>query len=418
MPTPTAPHLAELRLTYTEAGAVDAYLAAVLRGFHADYVQDLWQHSRRVLEPARCFGFTVDGRWVSTCGAYGRVMSIPGGSVPVAAVTIVTVQPSYRRRGLLRAMMKHQLEDLLEHRREPVALLWASESLIYGRFGYGHCAPRLRISGQTRSTAFLPTVILGKGSVGEVGRDDAFELIPALHNRFLRDRPGSLDRTAAWWEVTLHDPEAWRKGSAAMRFALHFTADGRPDGYVIFRIKEDDDRTGPAGEVEVLDVDAGEPSGYAALWRFVLDLDLVRTYVRRGAPLDEPLRHLVADQRAVAGEFVDGTYARLVDVPRALEARTYAADTDTVIELSDSLLPANDGLFRLETSASGARAGRTHSSPDLTMTVRDLGAVYLGGSSLNAIHQAGLVVEHRTGAVQRLAAALGSPRAPYCRDFF
>lgn len=418
MPTPTAPHLAELRLAYADAGALDAYLAAVLRGFHADYVQDLWQHSRRVLEPDRCFGFTVGGRWVSTCGAYSRVMSVPGGSVPVAAVTIVTVQPSYRRRGLLRAMMKHQLEDLLEHRREPVALLWASESLIYGRFGYGHCAPQLRISGQNRSAGFLPSVTLGDGSVGEVGRDDAFELLPALHNRFLTDRPGSLDRSGAWWQVILHDPEAWRRGSAAMRFALHFTADGRPDGYVIFRIREDGDRTGPAGEVDVLDLDAAEPASYAALWRFVLDLDLVRTYVRRGAPPDEPLRYLVADQRSVASEFVDGTYARLVDVPRALAARTYAADTDTVIELSDPLLPANDGLFRLETSASGARVGRTHGSPDLTMTVRDLGGVYLGGPSLNALHHAGLVVEHQPGAVQRLARAFGSPHAPYCRDFF
>jgi len=418
MPTPIAPHLAELTLTYAEPEGLDSYLAAVLRGFHEDYVRDLWQHGRRVLEPDRCFGFTVDGRWVSTCGAYGRVMTVPGGTVPVAAVTIVTVQPAYRRRGLLRAMMQHQLQDLHDHAREPVALLWASESSIYGRFGYGHAAPRLRVSGQTRSTGFLPTVSLGDGSVGELDRDDAFELIPALHARLLPDRPGALDRSQAWWDVTLHDPEAWRKGSAAMRFALHYTSTGRPDGYLIFRIRGGEEGAGPAGEVEIIDLDAGEPASYAALWRFVLDLDLVRTYVRRGAPLDEPLRYLVADQRAVRSELIDGSYARLVDVPRALEARTYAAESDTLIELSDPLVPGNEGLVRLETSPTGARVTRASGSADLTMTVRDLGACYLGGMPLNALRAAGLVVEHTPGAVQALGAAFGSARAPFCRDFF
>ena len=113
-----------------------------MRGFHADYNAENWTAGRGVFEPARNFGYAVDGKWISTCGAYSRVMTVPGGAVPVAAVTFVTVQPSYRRRGLLTQMMQHQLADIVERGTEPVALLWASESSIYGRFGYGRATAR------------------------------------------------------------------------------------------------------------------------------------------------------------------------------------------------------------------------------------------------------------------------------------
>src|SRR5215210_2688191 len=136
-------------------------------------------------------------------------MTVPGGSVPTAAVTIVTVSPTYRRRGLLTAMMKHQLDDI-HRRQEPVALLWASESLIYGRFGYGQATPRLRISGQTRSSAFLPGVDLGGGSVGEVERDEWLAAAEPLYERLPAQRPGGLNRNADWWRVHIHDPEQRR----------------------------------------------------------------------------------------------------------------------------------------------------------------------------------------------------------------
>ena len=127
----TPPHLAELELTYATADRVEEYFTAVLRGFHEDYTPTLWRPHQAVFEPERNFGFTVDGRWVSTCGAYSLQMMVPGGAVPVAAVTLVTVHPSYRRRGLLRQMMTHQLQGIATRGIEPVALLWASEAAIY-----------------------------------------------------------------------------------------------------------------------------------------------------------------------------------------------------------------------------------------------------------------------------------------------
>ncbi len=418
MPTPTAPHLAEPTLTYTDSEHVSEFLAAVSRGFHGDFDESVWGPHRQVTEPERCFGFTVDGQWIATCGAFSRQLTVPGRTVPVAAVTVVTVHPSYRRRGLLTAMMKHQLEQIAERATEPVALLWASETLIYGRFGYGHAAPRAKLTGQTRSTAFLPRVQVAGGSVGEVERVVAEPIIQGLHAELLPDRPGALDRSAAWWRVTLHDPEKWRHGWAARRFAVHYARNGSPDGYVVFRVKEGMDVTGPTGEVEILELDAVDPGGQAALWRFVLDLDLVRTYHHGLASVGEPLRYLVADQRSISTQIVDGTFARLVDVRRALAARSYVAETDLVIGVIDELLPANDGAIRLQTSASGASVSRARRRPDLVMDVRELGSVYLGGVSLNDLHRAGLIEERRKGAVAAASSAFGWTRPPLTPDHF
>jgi predicted acetyltransferase len=372
-----------------------------------------------VFEPERSFGFEVDGRWISTCGVYSRTLTVPGGTVPVAAVTVVTVHPSYRRRGLLTEMMKHQLNDVHERGEEPVALLWASESGIYGRFGYGQAGPQVRLSGKTKTTAFRPDVDLGSGSVGEVERDEAIPIIKRLHQDLLPRRVGALNRTDDWWVVRWHDPEQWRHGASAYRFALHYDHSGRPDGYVAFRVKNDWSESGAEVSVEELDADSAEAR--AALWRFVLDLDLVRRFVRQNAPLDESVRYLVADLRSVKTEDQDGTYARLVDVPRALEARRYLADLDVTIRVEDPLLSYNSGTIRLEASRSGAsvtRVTRGRRRPDLVMGVRDLSAILPRWNFARALARAGLVTERTKGAAAATGAAFGWSQPPFCPDFF
>ena len=419
MPTPrTPPHLAQPQLTYASEGDNDSYLTAIVRGFHEDFVADQWEAERKVTEWDRCFGFTVQDRWIATCGAYSRVMTVPGGQLPVAAVSIVTVAPPYRRRGLLNQMMKHQLEDVQRRGVEPVALLWASESLIYGRYGYGHASPRLTLSGPTRRLSFLPGVSLGAGSVDEVSQEEFLAGASVVQADLVGDRPGALARTPEWWGVKLFDPEAWRRGAGALRFALHYDGDGEVDGYATFRVAESDKSAHPGREVRVLDLDAARPDAYAALWRFLLDLDLIRSFSRRIAPVDEPLRYLVADHRAVGTEVLDGTYARIVDVPAALAARSYSREVDLVLELTDYLLPANAGRWRLRTSAADAQVEPTGSSPDVTMDIRELGAGYLGGTSFDALHRAGLILEHTADAASQLAAAFSWPLLPFCPDEF
>jgi len=423
MPAPligrvTPPHLAQRDLVYATPERVDEFFAAVVRGFHDDYVAEMWEPHRKVFEFDRSFGFQVDGRWISTCGAYSRILTVPGGSVPAAAVTVVTVQPSYRRRGLLTEMMKHQLLDIHERGAEPIALLWASEAAIYGRYGYGQATPQLHLTGKTKTTAFLPGVDLGTGSVGEVERDEAIPIIKRIHQTLLPDRSGALNRDDNWWAVRWHDPQGWRRGASAYRFALHYDHRGRPDGYVSFRVKTNWEESESASEVIISELDAVAGPGRAALWRFVLDLDLVRRFSAGGAPADEPLRYLVHDLRSVKAELGDGTYARLVDVSRALEARRYLTDVDVIIAVEDSLLTHNSGSIRLEAGPDGASVTRTRRRPDLIINVRELSAIYLGGTPLAALARAGLIQERTKGAALAAAGAFAWSQPPFCPDFF
>ena len=414
---PTAPHLAEPRLTLLDPAGTGDFRAAALRVFGDEHDPELWP-SRAVLEPERMFGFTVDGRWIATCGAYTRTMTVPGGQVPVAAVSFVSVSPGYRRRGLLNQMMRHQLDDVVARGTEPVALLWASEAPIYGRYGYGPATARLRVTGATRDSAFRPDVDLGDGSVGEVEPDEWRAAVAGLHAAWLPERPGALDRTEGWWSLLMFDHPSRRGGASPLRFALHHDREGEPDGYLAFRVRPSEhEGPAPGMRVEVTGVDGASPSVVARLWRFVLDLDLVASYTAEVA-VDEPLPYLLRDPRSLQATFIDGTYARLVDLPRALEARRYAAAADLVLEVQDAWLPQNAGRFRLRTSADGAVVTRVDDEPDVALDVRELGAVYLGGTAPAALHRAGLLAQRSPGAVASLTAAFAWSRQPYCSDFF
>ncbi|MDQ1461465.1 MAG: hypothetical protein QOI08_2949, partial [Actinomycetota bacterium] len=80
------------------------------------------------------------GRMVGVSRTYSFELTMPGGAMlPAAAVSWVSVQPTHRRRGVLTQMMKAMHDDARD-RGEAAAILTASESSIYGRFGYGVAA--------------------------------------------------------------------------------------------------------------------------------------------------------------------------------------------------------------------------------------------------------------------------------------
>ncbi|KQT90682.1 hypothetical protein ASG49_13040 [Marmoricola sp. Leaf446] len=417
---PPAPHLAEPSLEQVTPATFVDWTKAFARGFHEEHHPETEDLDREVFEDDRSFGFRVGDRWVATCGALTRELTVPGGaSVPTAAVTVVTVHPPYRRRGLLSAMMRHQLDDVAR-RGEPLAALWASESLIYGRFGYGPAVSRLRLHGRTRSLDFLPGVATG-GSVDEVTREQFEAVVRPLHERLRRTRPGTMARPADHsWEMALLDRPFVRDGATELRHVVHWSRAGEVDGFATYRFKEGGTATEPDSEVRVQELWAEDPVAHATLWRYLLDLDLARRFLARNAASDEPLRLLVRDARAVGTEVLDALYVRLVDVPAALRARSYAAPVDVVLEVTDELLPANAGRWRLRTDgpAASTTVERTSDPADVSLGVLELGTAYLGGVRLTDLHRVDRVTEHTSGAVAAAGTALSWHRDPWCPDFF
>lgn len=418
----TPPHLAELRLTGLTADGFDAFDLAEQRGFQEEKPAEHRELDRQVVDPARFFGFTVGERWVSTFGSFARQLTVPGGAaIPVSAVTSVTVHSAYRRRGLLRRSMLHEFERCRD-RGEAIAALYASESGIYGRFGYGNAASDAVLSGRTGALGLRDEVAAALdaagGSVDEVPRESFVGMVREMHDRLRADRPGSLDRPDAWWNAELSDPPAWREGATALRCVVSYDVSGRVDGQATYQFKDGDDAGNAAGEVRIREVEAESAIACARLWRYLANLDLARKFSLQRAPVEYVLRYLVADPRAVVTRLQDALYVRLLDVPAALSARRYARDIDTVMELVDPMLPDVAGRYALRGSPEGAEASRTDRAADMTLSVRDLASAYLGETSLSTLHAAGLVAEHRPGAVARAATAFGWPIAPFCADMF
>lgn len=415
MSLPPAPHLTEPQPTDVTEESLEAWSRAASYGFHEEFHAESLDVDRKVFELDRSYGHTVDGRWVSTFGALTRRLQVPGGAdVDVAAVTMVTVHAPYRRRGLLSAMMRRQLEDCVA-RGEPLAVLWASESVIYGRYGFGPAVPRRLVRGRTRRLAFRPEVPTS-GSVAEVTLEDLEPVARRLHPA-LRT-PGTMARDDdTGWLFPFHDLEHFRDGATALRAAVHYDEAGEPDGFATFRVKDASEATAPDSEVRVGEL-WGEGAAYAGLWRHLLDLDLVRRFRYSNLEADGVLPWLLVDQRAADTRLSDGLFVRVVDVAAALRARAYAAPVDVVIEVDDPVLPDNSGRWRLTTDGTTTSVERTDDPADLALDVRELGTVYLGGVALGELHRAGRVVEHTPGAVVAASAALGWHRAPWCPDFF
>src|SRR3954454_325262 len=343
----------------------DDFGRAALSAFHQELNDADRERYARIDEPERSLAWFDDGRIVATAGAYTRVLTVPGAVVPCAAVTAVAVVATHRRRGLLTAMMRRQLEDLRE-RGDSVAALWASEGGIYARFGYGIAARAARLAAR-RPGARLPGPAVGKplraGPAGE-----HVEVMRAVHERVLRRRPGMLDRPGPWWRDRLDDPESLRHGAQPLQAVI------TEDGYALYAVRPDSGEDGPAGEVRVRELVAARPDAHAQLWAFLLDQDLTRTITWRLAPVDEPLWLALTDPRAVRMTLTDSLWVRLLNVPAALGARSYAIDADVVIAVADRFCEWNTGRYRL----SGDGCERTQAAADLALDVCPLAAAYLG----------------------------------------
>ncbi len=408
------------RLRPATAAEWPAFAKAMSAGFGKDASAAWLEAPPALAEMDRSLSLWDGDRVAATAGIYSRELTVPGAVVPCAGVTWVTVSPTHRRRGVLTAIMRRQLTELHEQEREPVAALWASEGSIYGRFGYAPAAVRGGLTGRTPELALRPDVDLGPGTVTPASPEDYRAAAVRVHEQVRRFVPGNLARPSAWWDRLMEDPPERRGGATARRYLLHTEPDGTVTGYASFRVTGawDDDTGRPEGTVAVEEVRALGTPAYAALWRYLLSIDLVRTVRARTASVDDPIRYLVADPRALHVRPVDSLWVRLVDVGRALAARRYPTPINLVFEVRDPFCPWNDGRWALTAHPAGGFCAPTDSDPDLVLGIEELSAAYLGGVSLATLQAAGRVTEVSPGAVTLAATAFSWPVTAWCPDDF
>ena len=404
------------QLRDTLAGDFEAIFELLSDAFAATDIDDQREAERLTFEPSRCHVIVHGGRIVGSAGAYSRELTIPGSIVPAAHVSMVSVEPTHRRRGLLNRLMSHQLRSV----SESIAVLWASEGRIYQRYGYGMATrtASLRING--REVALLPSVPSAVGTLRSAVPAHVRKELSEVYSRVRAERPGLSGRSETWWEHVTSDASSRRNGYTAKRAVLHEDADGNVTGYAIWRAKSEwDDGGGPNGDAQVLELIAVNPEAYTALWRFLLAVDLTRTVTARLASVDEPLFYLVNEARQLGMRVGDGLWLRIVDLPAALADRRYAAPLDVVIDVTDPLLEQNAGRWRLRVAEDGsATCERTGDQADLACHIADLGASYLGGTPLTHLGLAGRVTELRPGALAAASTAFGWHATPTSIEIF
>ena len=404
----------------------DAFYAVDLHAFHGRPMPD-----QRRAEVIRLFEFdrslvAFDGDSpVGISGVYSLRMCLPGAMAPVAGVTFIAVLPTHRRRGILSSLIRRQFAHIRD-RGEAIAVLWSSEAGIYGRYGYG-------------AASWHSTFTFGRNE-GELGRqappagpglrlrlaepESVRAELAKIYETMLPTRPGMFARDELWWNRVLATADEGQADTDPLRCLLAEDDNG-PRGYALYSgTSRWDGQTFLADSaLSISEMLATDSAATAAIWADLLSRDLTTEFTAELRPADDPLLHMLADPRRARPRVSDGLWVRLTDLPRALSQRRYACPADVVIEVTDAMLPQNAGRWRLSTSAPrGAEAAQglaasceSSAAPaDMTLDVSALGAAYLGGTRLGALAGAGLVAEHRPGAVAGLSAAMSWDPAPWC----
>jgi predicted acetyltransferase len=392
------------------------WLEAVETAFGEGVREERIAGFERIIERDRMLA-AVDGDAIVGGGAiFSLGLTIPGGELPAAGVTAVGIMPTHRRRGALTELMRRQFRDA-RSRHEALAILWASEGSIYQRFGYGLASLSSTIE-VPQARAIFRTKLEAEGRIRFIDREEATRIFPPVHDRIRRETPGFITRTAAHWDVEVLDDPAWRRNGAGPRFLTVHEVDGVPEGYLIYRIREDWDSTGFKSTLEVRELMAATHRALRELWSFCFSVDLVAT-VRSGlGRADHPLLLMLTEPRRLKLTLGDALWLRILDVPGALTARGYAASDRLVLELTDAFLPDQAGRWMLDTTGDRPHIERTETPPDLELDITDLGAIYLGAFAPSELARAGRTSQITSGATGRADALFATGQRPWCPEVF
>ncbi|NNG18674.1 GNAT family N-acetyltransferase [Naumannella sp. ID2617S] len=351
---------------------------------------------------------------IGTFVSFEKTLNVGAGRLlPAHLVSQVTVRPTHRRQGILRRMMT---DDLTAARDDGLAIaaLTATEATIYGRFGFGPASFCQRISVTTDARFQLrhPTT----GRVELTDQETMGRVAPQVYQRVHERIFGSIGREFLYAEerAGVFDLDA-QKRNRKVRNALHFGADGRPDGFVCYSVSGFDTR--PV-TITVLDLCAVDGAAQLALWEFLGAIDLVERVDWKEAPTEDPLKWALADQRCYRVNAVDDRlWLRILDPVAALEGRAYACeDLDLVLEVSDRMGLAA-GTFRIGVRDGQARVTPTTGPGEVRLDVEELGSLYLGGVDPGTLAVAGRLSGDEE-ALTRLRQLFTGFGRPWCNTMF
>ncbi len=392
----------ELRATFDAANVA----------FGNELRDDDFEIQKRELPADRVIAAFDDGHPVGLTASIAFEMTIPGGVEPCAGITYVGVMPTHRRRGVLTQLMRKQLDDLHE-RGEPLAALWASESVIYGRFGYGIArAVRLRWRPRRQASRFATT--RGRPARSACSRrrrrDGSSRRSSSVRGCSAK---GMLSRSEARWDARVEDPEHWRDGARPKYYVL-IEIDGQRRGVRHVPLQGEVGAGHAAGELVLVDAIATSTEATRELWRYLFGVDLIARVTLWNFDPATPLFLMVKDARRLQLKLVRRDLATARGRRRGAAATLVRGrQARVVLEVTDEFCPWNDGRYR-----AGAKAGRARAEAELRLSAADLASTYLGAFSFERLAAAGRVEELADGAIARASALFRTELPPHCLEPF
>jgi len=352
---------------------------------------------------------------IATVDSWATPLTVPGErSIDGWAISAVTVASTHRRRGIARQLLESELRAAVAL-DVPLAMLTVSESTIYGRFGFGAATFAADIEVDARKARWTGATARGRTHFASTAqlRDDAVALIETVR----LTTPGEIATWPHLWDrtfgISTDDSDLAKK----LRGIRYLDENGELHGVLLYSM-EPHERDFSRHTARVHSLIAATDDAYSALWSHLLELDLTERIVAPLRPVDEPLRWLVSDQRAVRTVDVrDHLWLRILDVPAVLSARSYSAPLSTTFEISDDL-GFTTGRYLVNISSGQATVTRTEDAAALALSINDLSSLFLGGVSAVTLARAGRVAELEPGAAAGVDSSFRSPRVPHLPIWF
>lgn len=363
------------------------------------------------LDPQRCVAAFDAGRIVGHVGVIPLAISVPGGRADLCAITLVFVDTTHRRQGLGKTMMVKALTEA----SEPVAALWASRPGFYERLGF---EPAVASAIRTiTSDDVVPLRSSAPQPERVVRADEAIQRrdMPIVFDQAMAFRPGMTARSEAWWGHRFIGDAQWRRyGGDALQHVVAYR-DEKPVAYAIYNLIPKQDQKGPNHEMIIHECVAINSYEEAAMMGWLCQVDLVGKINAHWRPMDDGFVQTLVQRRTIHDQVTDALYIRILNVADAIAKRSYFATGSVTIRITDDLIADNAGLWAVTFGPEGGQATRLpeDTPADLTMDIRALAGLWLGGHSLNAFIGAGLVTIHNPEVSLLVHQAFQSPVSPW-----
>ena len=394
------------------------------RGFHGpEAEEENVAHMTESMGDRRVVGVWDDAALdpqdpIATSSAWPVEMTVPGERVLESwAISTVTVAPTHRRRGIARNLLEAELRTAAGL-GIPVAILTVSESTIYRGSGFrrwqgGVSEDRDEPGAMDRADG-LP------GRLDIIPRQRMRDEIEEFFDRVRLLSPGQIVVWPRRWDQIIGligDAGENRK----RRVVRYSDADGVARGYAVYTLAEAADFfTKHILTVEYLLTET--PDAAAAIWRYLLEVDLVSEVKALLRPIDDPVQWQIADWRSTQTVVEDHLWLRVLDVAATFEARDYLMAGQLGFEVSDDL-GFTSGRWLLSVDETGAGSVSDveefpEDVPAVSLSVNELSALYLGGVSAVQLADAGRLRELTPGATLAADAILRAARAPWLSVWF